>query len=349
MQWADPKDAEHRVFIANILADPQACGFEDGAAARRTLSLSLNELSSSVCQAQQGYFLVGEGNQLAAKTTVPITFLSAAGIDFCTDISTVVEGKKYFVENEDWTPTSSVKNKFSGWLPGGQGLFYDRVKRLYRCIFRAAQEKGVKYPCMLPMGLGVFLDNVPESCRDALKRAYFKAQADLLSEQDWGFSAYVMNAGAPAMVGFFRGLLESSSVDLEALTCPIVLHTRDVKFAAVALAQRAQPAAYLNPSDAIAVMQGLVGYFWELGKGTCYVGEEDFSATSTSLLSRAGVWGAIRDDGRAVCAGGGGGKKPDNISVETLQSPACIHTHTNTHTHTQLSDVHTDPARVLAA
>ena len=226
-------------------------------------------------------------NQLCEKTPRPVTFLSAAGIDFCTDISTIIEGAKYFTESTTWTYSDPLSTKFVAFQPHGEERLYKRVYELYRSIFRCAELQCVTHPCVLPMGLGVFLENVPAECKDAIKHAYFKAQIELLQERDWGFKVYIMNAGAPALVSFFKDML--AKVDLSKLTCPIMLHTRDVKFVTVALAQQGVAAAYLNPSDAIAVLQGAIGYYWETGKGSCYVGEEDFVATSTAILSRTGV------------------------------------------------------------
>eukprot|EP01060_Flectonema_neradi_P039089 TRINITY_DN847_c0_g1_i1.p1 TRINITY_DN847_c0_g1~~TRINITY_DN847_c0_g1_i1.p1 ORF type:complete len:599 (+),score=91.61 TRINITY_DN847_c0_g1_i1:94-1797(+) len=296
-------DSEHQQFVSDVLASPTAYGFKDADHCESTLSRSLNELSSSVCQTQKGYFMVsgiGEDmNQLCERTPTPVTFLSAAGIDFCTDVSTKIEGDKYFTISETWKPEQPLQSRYSGWKEGGADALYERVRSLYRCIFRSAQLQGVTHPCMLPMGLGVFLENVPDCCRSETKTAYFKAQLSLLKE-DWGFTAYCINAGPPALVQFFKDIM--SGFDTRELKCPIVLHSRDVKFLAVSLASRNLSPGYLNPSDAIAVLQGLIGYYWEIGKGSSYVGEEDFAATSTAVLSRVNISNLHIDPTRVVPA-----------------------------------------------
>ena len=291
----DPKkiasiDSEHQQFISSVLENPLEYGFKDSAHCETALQCSLNEFSSSVCQTQKGYFMVDghsdSYNQLCEKTPVPVTFLSAAGIDFCTEMSTIVEGDKYFTKSETWTTEDPLHKRYSGWKEGGAADFYERVLILYKCIFKSAQLQGVTHPCVLPMGLGVFLENVPECCRSEVKAAYFKAQLSLLTES-WGFTCYCINSGPPSLVQFFKDLI--SEFDCSKLKCPIILHSRDVKFLAVSLASFSMSSGYLNPSDAIAVLQGVIGYYWEVGKGSCYVGEEDFAATSTATLSRVNV------------------------------------------------------------
>eukprot|EP01064_Diplonema_japonicum_P037898 TRINITY_DN9013_c0_g1_i4.p2 TRINITY_DN9013_c0_g1~~TRINITY_DN9013_c0_g1_i4.p2 ORF type:complete len:253 (+),score=82.25 TRINITY_DN9013_c0_g1_i4:842-1600(+) len=246
----------------------------------------------------------GVSNQLCGKTERPLTFLTAAGIDFCTDLSTVVEGSKYFTVSAKWEATQPLRGKFEDWKgPREKTDFYERVKNLYKCIFTAAEVQGVTHPCVLPMGLGVFLDNVPEKCRDEVKRCYFRAQVELLQEKDWGFAVYVLNAGPPCLVSLAKKVVEETAGTAgEGLRCPIVVHSRDVKFIAVSLASMGYSAAYLNPSDAIAVLQGLIGYFWEVGKGSCYVGEEDFVATSTAILSRTNISDLHTDSSRVLSA-----------------------------------------------
>ena len=65
----------------------------------------------------------------------------------------------------------------------------------------------------------------------------------------------------------------------------VVLHTKNGKFLATELARAGYSTCCLNPSDCIAMMNGCMGYWWEVGKGSRYVGEEDIVATSTFGLS----------------------------------------------------------------
>jgi hypothetical protein len=83
-------------------------------------------------------------------------------------------------------------------------------------------------------------------------------------------------------------------------TKSIIFHPKDVKFLAVKLStyytEQPPPSdtlpkkvGILNPSDAIAVVLGLIGYYWEHGYGDGYVGEEDMIATSTHILANIAV------------------------------------------------------------
>eukprot|EP00755_Sulcionema_specki_P033508 Sspe_Gene.20549::Locus_7553_Transcript_1_1_Confidence_1.000_Length_1726::g.20549::m.20549 len=248
-------DSLHSAFVQRVRDDPQSFGFTSPKHAEQVLGYSLNELSSAVCISQEGYFLTdgsnGRGNQLCSIQPTPIVFLSAAGIDFCTEVSTVIESLKYFTENPEWSVHDKLNTRFLWWKESGRSQFYERVHSLYSCIFRAAQIQGVKYPCMLPMGLGVFLDNAPEHCREEMKKCYFEAQLRLL-ETDFGFAAYLINVGAPAHVKLIQEVID---VGRYYLKCPVVVHSRDVKYVAVSLARAGMRAGYLNPSDAIATMQ----------------------------------------------------------------------------------------------
>ncbi|KAJ9446271.1 hypothetical protein DIPPA_35319 [Diplonema papillatum] len=50
--------------------------------------------------------------------------------------------------------------------------------------------------------------------------------------------------------------------------------------------------AFLNPSDSQAVLQGCMGLYWEEGRSWNYVGEEDWGATSTGVLSSFTICGS---------------------------------------------------------
>ena len=55
-----------------------------------------------------------------------------------------------------------------------------RITALYDIIFTACQSEKVTHPCLIPMGLGVFLPRIKE---DEVKSIYFEAQFELLSSK----------------------------------------------------------------------------------------------------------------------------------------------------------------------
>ena len=240
-------------------------------------------MCTSVCISQHGYYFVdGTGdtmNQIAPLTPDTVVFLSAPGLDFCTDSTTRLEMPKYFEPVDGTTDQSELHTRYRGFKEGGEELLRKRVKNLYRVIFTSAKIQGVKNPSMLPMGLGVFLFNVNKADHDGVKEAYFSAQFELLSEEDWGFETYWLNPAQHKATA--ERLLESDKYNFK---CNVAIHGKDAKFLAVEMAKERMKPAVLNPSDCIAVMQGLIGYYWEIGRGDRYVGEEDLVATST------GVW-----------------------------------------------------------
>eukprot|EP00756_Hemistasia_phaeocysticola_P001185 Hpha_TRINITY_DN10847_c0_g1::TRINITY_DN10847_c0_g1_i1::g.23078::m.23078 len=286
--------AKHfKQWLDDVRGNYAKYGFDDDEHVEKTLGMAIVELSTGVCVVQPGYFFVsgthGNANQLDSKSHQPITFLSAPGLDFGTAATTVLEGPKYFLQEE--SPEQPHKG-FLGFKPGKELELRKRVKALYREIFRAASHFNVRNPSMLPMGLGVFLENVHRDARDSVKEAYFRAQFELLCEEDWGFQTYWLNCAQHhkfARAIFEEGLRPGGEYNNPAqrkkLSCEVVFHNRDCKFLARELAMKSMNAAFLNPSDATAVMQGLLGLFWETGRADAYVGEEDFAASSTAAVS----------------------------------------------------------------
>eukprot|EP00668_Euglena_longa_P001367 GGOE01001620.1.p1 GENE.GGOE01001620.1~~GGOE01001620.1.p1 ORF type:complete len:1871 (-),score=629.58 GGOE01001620.1:50-5662(-) len=257
-------------FVADLLADPllqQEYGFRSTEHFKQTIQQSLTELSTQVCWAGQGYFFVGNHNQIQPKTHFPVTFLSAPGIDFNAGAAARTELNKYF-----------LRDKFR---KGGRIAFKERMKRTYHILFTACKDNGVTHPTAIAMGLGVFMPPIEE---EEVKCIYHEAQFELLSEYEYGFDTYFLNP-AKAMSTAKQLLAEKEYP----LRCRVVIHNKDGKALASRLAHEGHRTSFLNPSDCIAVMQGCVGYWWECGMGERYVGEEDFCATSTAILKRSNI------------------------------------------------------------
>eukprot|EP01065_Artemidia_motanka_P032297 TRINITY_DN39311_c0_g1_i1.p1 TRINITY_DN39311_c0_g1~~TRINITY_DN39311_c0_g1_i1.p1 ORF type:complete len:935 (+),score=162.22 TRINITY_DN39311_c0_g1_i1:86-2890(+) len=265
----------------DVEAQWRAYKFASEADCRAILRLSLTELSTDVCVSQQGYFMVhgcgGSVNQVAPATPETVTFLSAAGIDFCTRDVTLLEAPKYFRRDD---PAEGVP-AHRGWRglksAEAEAALRARVRSMYTCIFEAARRQNIKHMCMLPVGQGVFLDNLHAEDKEIVAGAYRQAQIDLLCEEDWGFDVLWLNAAMRAAET--QQLLRHCKP-----RCVVVLHDRDIKFLARHLAAQGLKAGFLNPSDCVATMMGLFGFYWESGRGNGYVGEEDWAATSTGVL-----------------------------------------------------------------
>ena len=290
-------------FLSHVISRPQEYGFKNRLHSLQTFSLSLTELCTGVCISQEGYYFVdgcGETmNQLCERTPDPVVFLSAPGLDFCTPSTTRLEMPKYFEEMDGTTDKTELKLRWKGFKEGGEQSIRKRVKNLYRVVLTSAKMQHARNPSMLPMGLGVFLYNVNKADHDGVREAYFRAQFELLTEEDWGFETYWLNPAQHR--GFAEELLRKGIESGEfRFKCNVVLHNRDAKFLAVEMAKRCMRPAVLNPSDCVAVMQGLIGYFWELGRGDRYVGEEDFAATGTGILARCGISDVYTDLTRIV-------------------------------------------------
>ena len=68
-----------------------------------------------------------------------------------------------------------------------------------------------------------------------------------------------------------------------------MIHRKNGKYLAQQLAKAGLKTGLLNPSDCIAMLQGRMGYWWEVGRGSRYVGEEDIAATSTAVLMQSNI------------------------------------------------------------
>eukprot|EP01059_Diplonema_ambulator_P034107 TRINITY_DN747_c0_g1_i11.p1 TRINITY_DN747_c0_g1~~TRINITY_DN747_c0_g1_i11.p1 ORF type:complete len:936 (+),score=308.88 TRINITY_DN747_c0_g1_i11:109-2916(+) len=280
---------EHiRAWRSDVKVSTFEHGFPSSADAKAVFQQSIGELCNSTCTSQQGYFLV-EGcydhtvqgysyNQLTGKTPVPITFLSAAGIDFRKPAVKEREMPKYF---------TGSPNNWGDFRKLGRHSLKQRVKNIYKSVFECAMHHKVRCLSMLPMGLGIFLTGIPASHRQAVRRAYFEAQFELLSEEDWGFEAYYLNVTDRDEVS---GILHDvARTHRWPLRCSIILHSRDTKFLAVELAKKHKAVGVLNPSDCSALMWGIMGAQWETGRYDLYSGEQDMCAHSTALLAHANL------------------------------------------------------------
>lgn len=281
-----------------LLSSYDSGGFDEhGAQADlgKTLSASLTELSTHAVTSIKGYIFVdGKSdaiiNQICERYSQPICFVSASGLDFCTRTTTLLESRKYFVDQGETEP---IQSRFRGFLPHGENDLRDRIRSLYRLIFQSFAIQGCKNICLLPLGLGVFLENVDRALVPRVVEIYLEAQLGLLCGKEaveYGFDNVWFNPGR-----FGRELtnLVTATPQRFRFQPTLIIHKADNKFLAVELARRNMCGGMLNPSDCIAVMQGRVGYYWETGRQSRYVGEEDLAATSTILLQHYNVSPAL--------------------------------------------------------
>eukprot|EP01060_Flectonema_neradi_P035820 TRINITY_DN669_c0_g1_i17.p1 TRINITY_DN669_c0_g1~~TRINITY_DN669_c0_g1_i17.p1 ORF type:complete len:986 (+),score=196.55 TRINITY_DN669_c0_g1_i17:511-3468(+) len=286
---------EIKGFVERIERKPKKYGFKNQRHAKLILGKALTELSTEVCVSQKGYFFTsgrdGKHNHICKKTDRSIVFLASPGLDFCYPQPTMLEAPKYFTRVAD----PDDPNKTGGWKmfqPGKRTELHQRLKVLYTCIFKAAQKQDVRNMSMLPLGLGVFTENLMLELKHDLMKIYFKVQFELLAEHDWGFENYYINAQQhteEARRILNKGLEEGGDYNNETdclhLRCNVIFHNKDAKFLATELARLGKAPSFLNPSDSQAVMQGFLGMYWEKGRSFNYVGEEDWAATSTGVLA----------------------------------------------------------------
>eukprot|EP01061_Rhynchopus_euleeides_P047359 TRINITY_DN946_c0_g1_i12.p1 TRINITY_DN946_c0_g1~~TRINITY_DN946_c0_g1_i12.p1 ORF type:complete len:2710 (+),score=766.26 TRINITY_DN946_c0_g1_i12:124-8253(+) len=290
-----------RTWVQDVLKNPIAHGFISHQHAVMTLEKSMIELSTEICVTQRGHFFtsgVDDAHNVLCKRDRTIAFLASPGLDFCYRGPTKHEAPKYF----DRIPLLEEDEDHVGWSyfrEGKAAEFRHRVKTLYKCIFEAAQQQGVRNMCMLPMGLGVFTTNLSHSLKLEVAEHYFRAQYELLSEKDWGFDNYWMCANQfqdQAVNVLNSGLCPNGDYnnvpDGLFLRCNVIFHGKDAKFLASHLASLGMSPSFLNPSDCQAVMGGNFGMYWEEGRSWNCAGEEDWGATSTGVL----MWYSICGD-----------------------------------------------------
>eukprot|EP01062_Namystynia_karyoxenos_P017610 TRINITY_DN164_c0_g1_i3.p1 TRINITY_DN164_c0_g1~~TRINITY_DN164_c0_g1_i3.p1 ORF type:complete len:1124 (+),score=269.42 TRINITY_DN164_c0_g1_i3:75-3374(+) len=301
-----------RTWLQGVLKVPRDYGFDSRQKAQVTVDQSLAELATCICISQHGHFFVdgsgGNANLICPKPPQHVTFLSATGIDFNNQATTLLEAQKYFLPLAlPGADPTARPTAWKGFRADADRELLERLKLMYISIFSAAQTQGVRNPSMLVMGLGAFLLNVHQSDRKRVRELYFTAQFELLAERDWGFENYFLNGAQSdqeAREVLEAGIRHGRFNDPHRgrfLRCNIVFHSRDCKFLAVELARREMHAAILNPSDCATLMQGVVGNHWEQGRCGYYGGEEDFAATSTGILAHSAIGATLTTPSRILC------------------------------------------------
>eukprot|EP01062_Namystynia_karyoxenos_P037533 TRINITY_DN2731_c0_g2_i1.p1 TRINITY_DN2731_c0_g2~~TRINITY_DN2731_c0_g2_i1.p1 ORF type:complete len:3132 (+),score=814.06 TRINITY_DN2731_c0_g2_i1:607-9396(+) len=297
---------------AMVLDKPAWWGFDSSATAEHMFTLSLTSLATTVCLSQKGYFLAaGDAevhNQLCERTESQVVFICSSGIDFNSQMTRDMEKVKYFVtrtqaKGED-SPLSSqtvgqeTVTRLEGFRPGGQESLLHRITELYDCIFRSARAQNVRNMSMLPLGLGEFLKKMKDDSWNLyaeVVRTYYRAQFLLLQREDWHFDNYFLSCPSDqrcfAAQTLTECVLHSRSEGGPVFSTNIVLHDRDSKSVALNLARRGMAPAFLVPCDPQALIHGTLGMDWEVGRGNCYGGEQDWGATSTGALGCFNVSG----------------------------------------------------------
>eukprot|EP00756_Hemistasia_phaeocysticola_P042713 Hpha_TRINITY_DN16983_c0_g1::TRINITY_DN16983_c0_g1_i10::g.51971::m.51971 len=290
---------ELKTWMDQVLTSPQWWGFSTKQEAEYCLSRSLSELLSEVCLSQRGYFLSGgnEGacGQICQKPTNSVVFLESCGVDFCSPIGTQFEGRKYFKAEE---------GKDDVWVDwnyhSGKASLVHRLKLLYRSLFVSARRQGVLRPCMFPLGQGWLLSGIKsERLKNEVCAVYYRAQFELLAEEDWCFHTYYLSVGGSALKLAKEtvekalrpgGALNSIEAGLS-LSCSIVLHDRDAKCVARQLSAEGRCPGFPNLATVVALAGGQAGNMWQTARGHAYTSEEDWVATTTAALTDFSICG----------------------------------------------------------
>jgi len=270
--------AQFVTLIRTVMESKELFGFTSSEQLKGLLDQSMTELSTSVVIAGEVVFLSGNHGQITPlmPSQPNVLLVSTAGIDFDEPDRNPAAGReegKYFTvtkRHEDGSAEGDWKTDTA------KAEFKARVKTTYNMIFQSCTDHGVTHVSLIPMGLGVFL---PRIQADDVKLMYFDAQLELLAENDYGFHTVFINPG-PAK----RQVETLLRHNRYKFSCNVMIHTKNGKYLAQQLVRAGYQAAGLNPSDCIAVLQGRMGYWWEVGRGSRYVGEEDIGATSTAPL-----------------------------------------------------------------
>ena len=159
------------------------------------------------------------------RPKTPLVFLSAAAPDFRDPderLQARQELQKYFV------PPNETGKWMSHGMYHGRSALLVRVADIWHRIFTACRDLEVRYPSLLPMGLGMFTPKVAEA--DAIS-LYFEAQLMLLEDKtrQYGFKTVYINPGKHK-----RELLQTLSKKRWQFPCHLQVHitckspTRDV-------------------------------------------------------------------------------------------------------------------------
>eukprot|EP01063_Lacrimia_lanifica_P022795 TRINITY_DN30316_c0_g1_i1.p1 TRINITY_DN30316_c0_g1~~TRINITY_DN30316_c0_g1_i1.p1 ORF type:complete len:1317 (+),score=343.74 TRINITY_DN30316_c0_g1_i1:67-4017(+) len=232
-------------WVLDVQAASADYGFHSPAAAKGTLGLSVAELCGSVCLSQRGYYFTSGWwdaeagrhvrGQIIAKTTAPVTFLYATGLDFITPGVRDLELPKYFRRVGDaepfkapivtsqsraaahnplgfLTPRSRSDSagtegdaasspgepavEYASFLPLGDRRLQQRLSDVYRTVYANAQHHRVQHLSLVPLNVGSDVAALGPQDRDHVDRLTFAAMFRLLCEEDWGFCVVYVGFGA---------------------------------------------------------------------------------------------------------------------------------------------------------
>eukprot|EP01063_Lacrimia_lanifica_P001012 TRINITY_DN1047_c1_g1_i1.p1 TRINITY_DN1047_c1_g1~~TRINITY_DN1047_c1_g1_i1.p1 ORF type:complete len:1167 (+),score=406.99 TRINITY_DN1047_c1_g1_i1:504-3503(+) len=323
-------------WVEEVKSEPSNFGFRSASHASLYLKMSLSDIGGEVCISQRGVlFTETEKDHLAQivdskETTRPLTFLlSPCRVNFLNKPASLREQQKYFEKYKKGSPWCAFKD-------GREIALLHRIRDMYRCVFQAAKENGVRHMAMVPSGTGLYLGKkmVDEELKHRCKELYFKAQFELLCEQDWGFECYWLTIGADEELALAHALLDRGLVPAGVynnpttgmqLRCNIVLHQKDAKGLAGMLAKAGKSASYFCPVSTQSVMLGCVGQDWETARSWNYATEQDLVATSTCVLASFCL-NATDDNDNDLCAGVSRGigrrdRRGSALSTPTASTP----------------------------
>eukprot|EP01064_Diplonema_japonicum_P024098 TRINITY_DN3457_c0_g1_i1.p1 TRINITY_DN3457_c0_g1~~TRINITY_DN3457_c0_g1_i1.p1 ORF type:complete len:1224 (+),score=307.15 TRINITY_DN3457_c0_g1_i1:135-3674(+) len=186
-----------------------------------------------------------------------------------------VEGKRNQISKKPLRPVAFLSTALGH-------LSSDCEKRVMKAavssIFMSAHLQGCSSMVVPPL----FADS-PD-----LALLCYKTQFELLSERDWGFKCYFINAThyedtlQCLAQGLTPGCAYYKPLEGKYLRCDVVFHDRDSKDVAVELSKKGSSVGMLNLCDSRSIMQGV---FWEHGKRAGNTEETDYATTSTLILT----------------------------------------------------------------
>eukprot|EP00756_Hemistasia_phaeocysticola_P042717 Hpha_TRINITY_DN16983_c0_g1::TRINITY_DN16983_c0_g1_i6::g.51922::m.51922 len=153
---------------------------------------------------------------------------------------------------------------------------------------------------MFPLGQGWLLSGIKsERLKNEVCAVYYRAQFELLAEEDWCFHTYYLSVGGSALKLAKEtvekalrpgGALNSIEAGLS-LSCSIVLHDRDAKCVARQLSAEGRCPGFPNLATVVALAGGQAGNMWQTARGHAYTSEEDWVATTTAALTDFSICG----------------------------------------------------------
>mmetsp|Transcript_143485 Transcript_143485/g.250451 ORF Transcript_143485/g.250451 Transcript_143485/m.250451 type:complete len:1549 (-) Transcript_143485:370-5016(-) len=265
-------------LLLRVELNPYDFGFSSIEDFTSLLQLSQVELASEVCISQEGYFFVDGDNQITKRPKRAIHFVVATAPDFAKSQASQAELHRYF----------NLKTEEFG--PGGESRLKERMRDTYSNILLSCKSMGITHPSFVAMGLGVFLPRKHSKIVQLIMHLYYEVLFDLLAdpENDYGFEAFYLN---PAQAKFVvQELLHNGY----AFPHPVIIHFMDAKGVAINLASQDPPVStsWLCPSDAVTMLQGRMGHWWEIGHDAAY---SDWASTSTIMLAHRSITTAFSD------------------------------------------------------